>query len=257
MRLYVHFVFVFLYLQVVFTNCLPEDLYDANRNINFKTNTSKSAEPNFNLTCHSNRCLRKCCKATEIFNWSDSTCLPAHDELKNANWSAEYSKFEVIYDSACPIRSISLEVDEYKLFSNGSIDYINYGIINFHEYCVDYLPEMNAIRPVVCTETFENGLQKIFSLQHYLNLGGSIITNLFLIITLGLYSVAPELREHLHDSCVICHIFSLIIGFISLLGIQFLNTEDPLCVFTGESKFYVLKVLIFGCKNRFGFHRKP
>lgn len=231
-----HFVFAFLYLKVCFVNCLSEDdLSDTNRHSSSETNTSQSAEPNSTLACPSNRCVRKCCKATEIYNWLENYCSPDHtNELKNANWSAEYSKFDVIYDSRCPMQSIEVQVNEYRLFSNGSIDHENFGMLNFQNYCVDYSPEWNAIRPTICIEIYESDILDAFPWAHYLNLSGLIITISFLIITLSLYIATPKLRENTHDLYFMCHLLSLIIGFSSLLRLQFMSPENVECAFIGE-----------------------
>lgn len=231
-----HFIFIFLYLLLFFADCWPEDdSYNSSRSTYIQTDPLYSRKPD--KSACPNRCLRKCCKAKEIYNWENDICLPdLNNELENANWTAQFSQYEVLYNSRCPKSSAILERNQYQFFSNGSIHWFPYGILNSPEYCLDYVKDTGTIMPVYCVDedVLLDTLEQPFPLHYYLNLSGSIISISFLIITLGLYLAAPALRKNVYDKCVMCHLLCLLLGFSFLLGIQFEKPHNLECVFIGE-----------------------
>ena len=98
---------------------------------------------------------------------------------------------------------------------------------------MDYLTEDGTIRPVVCyEETFgsiydEDKVDPVFALYST----GLGISDVFLIITLGLYLATPGLRKKIHDKSFLCHLFSFIIGFSSLITIRNMDFRNSACLF--------------------------
>lgn len=246
MHSHIYFVIFFFHAQYFFTNCLPDDdgFITINSTTSIETDSLNSTEPNSDPVCLSNRCVRKCCKANEIYVWKNKHCLPDHaDQLQNADWSTHFSKFEIIYNSRCPQTTIVLNNsradDEYEIFDNGSI-YAFEILISSSQYCMDYLQEDDTIRPVLCYEEIfgpNEGVEDKYVFMLYST--GLGISNLFLIITLGLYLATPRLCEKVHDKCFLCHVVTLIIGFSSLIGIQNIAIENSACAFLSE---YFLKL---------------
>lgn len=244
MRSLEHFIYIFLNLQVFFADCWPQD-GSSNASISNETD-SHSTKTNFEL-CPSNRCLKKCCKAKEIYSWTNRTCLPDLDnELEKANWSANFSQYHIIYDSRCPAKAMLVVKesadDTFTRFSNGSILLEKEErLLDFHEYCEEYLIEDHTSRPQFCYDPVpppvpeakesENSWNEFV---HVLLCSGLGISVLFLIITAGLYLITPELRARVHDKCIVCHLLSLALGFGFLIGFQIIHKEDLGCVFVGK-----------------------
>lgn len=73
-----------------------------------------------------------------------------------------------------------------------------------------------------------------------------LISSFFLLVTLLVYMLVPELRD-LQGKCLMCSMFSLCLAYISLavLQLQSHNLSNTMCVSQGKGTYYSYGCVVY------------
>jgi hypothetical protein len=206
--------------------------------------------------CKIKPCIRKCCQRNEIRNREgictsenltqsevdsffqpivfDLRTLEPNTDLNNVN-----NRFGVLYTQICMNNRYRLEPDEnnyddrFFLLPNGSLHVPALKAnLDHNAFCMDYFEDPGAVFPLLCFEQ-ESIATKVMYTSYPV---GMIISTIFMIITLIVYALLPELRN-LHGKLLMCHVSSLLVAYIALALVQLGSSviADWLCVTTGKS----------------------
>lgn len=197
-------------------------------------------------------CIRKCCKKNELLtNSLRPKCIESNetlpdilpnkdnldDELKNIIGISNH--FQIIYNKICPIGQYRLEPenfeeDNYILYSNGSLFATGELLSQWH-YCMDWQDNFNNTIVVLICHTSDLNSETIIQTTIYPI--GIIISIPFLIATLIVYAIIPEL-QNLYGKTLMCYVGCLIAAYIFLASERFVYNGHYLCEFIGKNNFY-------------------
>lgn len=202
--------------------------------------------------CPTPPCLRKCCPlGQELFKEprKPSVCR----STVNSSFSLEfvplwgndsieenYTRYTIFSMGLCPHRMFeldsSVEYDRHTILPDGTLLLMHTRTrVSPQMFCIDSFPG----RPTSVFQCFSppkvDGMSEIQKEVFPMTLTVSVP---FLVATAAVYLLLPKLRN-LHGRCLLCYVFSLIIGssFLALVQINFynMNIEYPRsCVVCGE-----------------------
>nr|CAD7193828.1 unnamed protein product [Timema douglasi] len=151
------------------------------------------------------------------------------------------------------------DTDEFHVLRNGSLSvpylYPDY-YLTPHNYCLEtfYVTELEGeiVLPLVCFEE-SSTMEEPFSLPLILYPIGLLISVPFLVTTMLVYCLIPQLRD-LHGKTLSCHVLCLAAAYVLLAIVQLggRDINDHLCTviafltqFTFQACFFWLQVMCF------------
>ncbi|XP_074105856.1 G-protein coupled receptor Mth2 isoform X1 [Cotesia typhae] len=225
-------------------------------------------------------CIRKCCQGNEflkVLNYDDkSECteieneflkvpdlLPAKNQLENKleNISGLSQKFRVIVNQICPFGRYRLEPerfedDNFVIFLNGTLKTGDLSLTQ-SQYCLDWDHDFKTIIVLVChsPELVVEEENPMVTIVHPI---GVIISIPFLVATLFVYAVIPELRN-LYGITLMCYVGCLLGAYIFLVTGRLIYHRHFCCViiafvihFSFLASFFWLNVMCFDIWWTFG-----
>lgn len=205
--------------------------------------------------CKIRPCIRKCCQRYEYrgFNGNctndnhtdieiESLFKPVVFDLNTLEPGVELNnvenRFGILYRQICISDRYRLEPsesydDRFFLLPNGSLHVPALSVsLDQNSFCMDYFADMGAVLPLVCFEP-ESVVSKVMYTSYPV---GMIISTVFMIITLIVYSLLPELRN-LHGKLLMCHVASLLVAYVTLTLVQLASSiiAGWLCITSGKS----------------------
>ncbi|XP_046390121.1 G-protein coupled receptor Mth2-like [Ischnura elegans] len=197
-------------------------------------------------------CLRKCCPWDHAMDNDTLQCVPHRDSPSSRDWfrprtSAdtesdviELSQFSILYGNYC--WGFLLEPQFYpgdEFYINATDGTLEAPLLkkfgwNTSNYCLEYVENDNLYLPYVCFPLPIDYEHICDTLRYSIYNLGMTISIVFLIISLVIYSTTSELRN-LHGKRLMCHIVSLLVGYISLAIVQIAggNLNENTCTAFG------------------------
>ncbi|XP_034950136.1 G-protein coupled receptor Mth2-like isoform X2 [Chelonus insularis] len=188
-------------------------------------------------------CIRKCCKDDEVLyetfllsecikvNRSLPHLLPLNhqlvDELKHLKNLSHH--FYLIQNKICPSGMYRLEPELYEednfvLLPNGSLQTLD-RLLPQSQYCIDWQENLKNISVLVCHQPEKEDILP----QTVIYPIGLIISILFLLATLTVYAVIPELRN-LYGITLMCYVGCLTAAYCFLVSERFIYHGHVLCI---------------------------
>lgn len=201
-------------------------------------------------------CIRKCCQKNQALTNTDrpqcininetlADILPHKHQLANdlRTISGVSKYFNVIHNNICTSGTYRLEPEQYEednfiLHSNGSLFAIG-ELLPQWRYCMDWQDNFKTIIVLICHRP-ENEIDTATTTIYPL---GIIISIPFLLATLIVYSITPELRN-LYGMTLMCYVGCLIAAYSFLAGGQLIYHGQPMCVIAGEFYYYIYYYLL-------------
>lgn len=132
------------------------------------------------------------------------------------------------------------EIKNIKLYADGRMYRIETGVFySQNNYCLDYFKNANKeaqLRAQICLKEFGDSAQtKKGSWKYVLMLGGLIPSIICLVLTLIVYAILSSLRN-VHGYYVMCYVAFLLISYIFLFVIQWMQDALSLyqCILFGK-----------------------
>lgn len=230
-------------------------------------NRASNPEKILHAEIYPDRKPQKCCTlATQIYSIYERNCSSLSDNetrILTAQISQLLPFLNLTQTIGCA-RSIilnELNGENYTLLENGMLhEHLRNKTHDHDHFCFDYIREFKGFMPIVCvynSATEESEQPNYFSdaqksalsdgwhsndpeitkskqfRKQYLYVLG--LSTMFLIITLCLYLILPELRHNEFDWSLMCHLASLIIGFCCLIAGSNVSNNSAVCVPLGKS----------------------
>uniref|UniRef100_A0A2S2QEW5 G-protein coupled receptor n=1 Tax=Sipha flava TaxID=143950 RepID=A0A2S2QEW5_9HEMI len=229
-------------------------------------------------TCELKQCLVKCCEPGEAF--IENKCTP-FDELRGdirvpkgiiGNKTAEASEahdinqFHMLYQMPQCDQMYSLfpyheNDDSFEISLNGQL-LQEANIDTYDHFCFELMQFDSGFQyvAIVCSpnnNNSSNGLKPIIN-------GALIISIPFLFMTLLVYAFTKKLRD-LHGKCIIGHVLSLLIAYISIIigKLKTIGIDDKVCViiayitqFFTLASFFWLNLMCFDLWYIFRYGKK-
>lgn len=212
-----------------------------------------------------NPCIRKCCMDDEYLEDTDRpTCIKHTSitpliklndkqlsfDLKNKNKNNVTNLFKIINNRHCPDKMLRLipeesDDDNWFIYKNGSIFAIN-KIYHQSSYCIDWLKNFNIITALICIEMNDGGNYDKIKAEDIVYPIGILLSVPFLIATLVVYSIIPELKN-LYGKTLMCYVGCLVIAFCLLFGGRLVYSGSTLCTTIGELNAFIIFYSIIIC----------
>ena len=217
----------------------PPDLYwiDDSKNVTYGCVCSVSKA-----------CTRKCCETgkvlkdnmcvdSETINGSLSTLRPWNQELAPELWwiTKLEDAFHIVESMVVCSEGLhriildpSYPEDMFVLQKNGTL---KVGLTSYSpaEYCLDWMDYTMNFSAVLCIWVPTDATESAHPI-------GMLISIIFLLITFLVYAIVPDLHN-LHGKTLMCHMASLIIGYIGLVIHKFdfgYLISNNVCISLGE-----------------------
>ncbi|XP_042230406.1 G-protein coupled receptor Mth2-like isoform X2 [Homarus americanus] len=214
-----------------------------------------TCQPDLDIICGNATCIPKCCGKGERLSYDIRECVSTE------NWSLSL-KYQTIGGSPAKGPSdelvVSVELDcetitklhpeedpahKYYLLPNGDIYELETSERhNPKTYCFEYVEEWSAQVVFVCREP----PSKTLKVKTYLQAVGTMISAIFLIITVVFHLCIPELRD-MQALCLLCHMSSLTVAVVALfISYVFTNYMTlPHCIINGIILQFSFLVVFF------------
>ncbi|XP_022197924.2 G-protein coupled receptor Mth2 [Nilaparvata lugens] len=211
----------------------------------------------------------KCCPlGFTLSEQNPSSCVPTPLMLEPEYWGADTlhpndTQVDVLIGNPCPYGKYRLEphkdsLDEFVVLPNGSllVPFQTPPLLQITDYCLDLFetPSGPVALPLICFSSSDEqspDFWKKLALTVYPM--GLLLSVPFLLVTLLIYALIPELRDTRGKS-LCCHISCLILAYIALATVQLggPSLSENMCVmiafliqFSFLACFFWLNVLCF------------
>nr|CAD7444378.1 unnamed protein product [Timema bartmani] len=197
-------------------------------------------------------CVRKCCRE-KMLNDSGSCVISDHPSLypfspnvynkdtERVNVSEDH--FIVLYGDPCGDKGKFLlepEVypdDRYFLLEDGSLllPNLDNNTLDSSQFCIELINGTRNIMPFMCFPEADTVLASNEDAVTLMYPIGMLLSEPFLLVTVLVYALIPELRN-LHGKSLMCHVSSLLTAYLFLSMMQ-LNVQDIgniSCMVSGE-----------------------
>nr|XP_045612038.1 uncharacterized protein LOC123766744 isoform X1 [Procambarus clarkii]XP_045612039.1 uncharacterized protein LOC123766744 isoform X1 [Procambarus clarkii] len=222
--------------------------------------------------CTNTTCIRKCCPEGTFFY---GKC--EHVIEKNELWQPEFFHPDTLSPAATPPHPLTVvsgfplcptffqleshinENDKFYLLTNGSLHVPIFArVFPSDKYCIDnFYIEGKGVHtlPLVCFEE-DSASTSLFcqAVQLYIYPVLLVVSCVFLTITLLIYVSVPELHAKVHGKCLVSHVSSLLLAYVSLVTVQWTTEIIPLAAckvmasvthFSFMAAFFWLNVMCF------------
>nr|CAD7578977.1 unnamed protein product [Timema californicum] len=202
-------------------------------------------------------CVRKCCQEN-AFRDSESCVLGDHPSLypfspdvynkdtERVNVSEDH--FIVMYGDPCGDKGkYLLEPEEYPddhyfLLEDGALFLPNLdnNTLDSSQFCIELINSTGRIMPLVCFPEADAVLasneEEAVTLMYPV---GMLLSEPFLLVTVLVYALIPELRN-LHGKSLMCHVSSLLTAylFLSVMQLNVSGIGDISCMVSGERHWH-------------------
>ncbi|XP_046390124.1 probable G-protein coupled receptor Mth-like 3 [Ischnura elegans] len=184
-------------------------------------------------------CLRKCCPWDHAMDKLTLECVSHRESQSSRDWfrprtSAdkesdviELGQFSIIYGNYCMGYLLNPQFypgDEFYInTTDGTLEMPKskeFGLDTSH-YCLEYVENYDLYLPYVCFDPLglDESEEICDTIRYSIYPLGIIVSIVFLIISLAIYATTSELRN-LHGKCLMCHIISLLVGYLFLAIVQ-------------------------------------
>uniref|UniRef100_A0A1B6CNV6 G-protein coupled receptors family 2 profile 2 domain-containing protein n=1 Tax=Clastoptera arizonana TaxID=38151 RepID=A0A1B6CNV6_9HEMI len=212
----------------------------------------------------------KCCAIGETLVEQGESCIRSNLTFEPEFWSSENQNsiippeeiqtIDLIIGDPCLYGKYRLEPeldsgDEYHILQNGSLllPFLQPGLLGTTEYCLESFNHSGTtmVMPLVCFPPPPPPLTFWQSVVLIVYPIGLIISIPFLVMTFVVFAFIPELRDA-HGKSLSCHVFCLIIAYLSLAFVQIEGHDLPnaICItlafviqFSFMSCFFWLNVM--------------
>ncbi|RXG69899.1 G-protein coupled receptor Mth2 [Armadillidium vulgare] len=221
--------------------------------------------------CEGVTCIRKCCPLGEAYDMNNYRCVPV--DLIN-KWTPEFynkdtyakeivKEYKIIvgFPVNCDFTTLSPNNDPpdfFQLLSNGSLYVKNWHLsLSSSKYCLDNFiyEESFMVEAMICfPQPKAEGSSMCHHVGQKLYPSLLLISSIFLIITLTVYAIIPDLHSKIQGKCLITSILSLLASYISLATVQLWtrNLSSGWCIafgfliqFSVLSAFFWLNVMSY------------
>lgn len=197
--------------------------------IDYEKNTAYGCMCNYS----SKACIRKCCEVGKVLYGNlctDSKTVEGSltslrldkQKLDSELWKInklEEAFYIVENMLMCPkgfnriILNPEYPEDMFLLFKNGTLQRNPEQHYFLSDYCLDWTDYINNFSAILCESANDNATERTHPI-------GIFISVLFLLITLIVYAIIPELHN-LHGKTLMCHMASLIVAYTGLVVHKF------------------------------------
>nr|CAD7406902.1 unnamed protein product [Timema cristinae] len=194
-------------------------------------------------------CVRKCCLENALIE-SESCVFSDHPSLypfspnvynkdtERVNVSEDH--FVVMYGDPCgdegkyPLEPEEFPDDRYFLLEDGSLFLPNLdnNTLDSSQFCIELINSTGKIIPLMCFPVLASNEEDAVILMYPI---GMLLSEPFLLVTVLVYALIPELRN-LHGKSLMCHVSSLLTAYLFLSAMQ-LNLSgigNISCLVSGE-----------------------
>lgn len=171
--------------------------------------------------CHFRPCFLKCCP--EGFSSSRTMtrrCVEDVDrsfspyDYGDGPYPADYSLM-----SGFPCQGAFWDTDYEELRPDGSL-ISSIGLLRPGQFCLEFSQSKNRYLPLCCFDDEESDGPGENDQKYVVYPFGMLVSIPFLLATIVVYAIIPELRNTLHGMSFMCHIGCLIVGYSVLAAIQ-------------------------------------
>lgn len=210
-------------------------------NINHSSNHGPRNAVLKELDCIFQSCLQKCCPSSQIFSYVKRQCFSPPEEQLSAittKWTIDFPQFNILDNFSCKWQNTIIlnksRGEEYRLDENGilheSLRNLNH---NLSTFCFEFISEDATFMPIIHLDgLFNDGEDEKWRFMFYAY--GMSLSNLFLVITLGLYISTPALHRSVQNKSFSCYVISLIFGFSFLMAAQNIHKVNTFCRIIGK-----------------------
>ncbi|XP_075220902.1 G-protein coupled receptor Mth2-like isoform X2 [Lycorma delicatula] len=198
--------------------------------------------------------IPKCCPLGFTLT-KNNICIPTNITLSPEYWGgtnpSNNTEIDVIIGDPCPFGKYRLEpevdsMDEFHLMKNGSllIPFQHQGFLSTSDYCMEIFdtPSGPTALPLICFPP--QIVDKWRNIAMIVYPTGLLLSVPFLLATLFIYSLIPELRDT-QGKTLCCHISCLIVAYITLATVQLgiTSLSEHMCIWLG----FLIQFTFLGC----------